>query len=53
MAVTVGAVHASPLRCLLRAASTFDGHGTPASFNARAIPATAEPTLRWAKIHCT
>jgi hypothetical protein len=37
--VTAPSVQAVPLRWVLRPGSAADGHGTPASFNARAIRA--------------
>jgi hypothetical protein len=53
IAVTAPSVHPAPLRCGLRSGSAADGHGTPASFSARAIRATECPARRWAKIHRT
>ena len=53
MVVTVPSVHPAPVRCVLRPGSAADGHGTPASFSARAIRATECPARRWAKIHRT
>jgi hypothetical protein len=46
-------VHAVPGRCGFRAGSAADGHGTPASFSARAIRATLCPASRCANIHLT
>ena len=40
-------------RCGFRAGSAADGHGTPASFSARAIRATLCPASRCANIHLT
>ena len=51
--VTVPSVHPAPERCGFLAGSAADGHGTPASFSARAIRATECPASRWAKIHRT
>src|SRR5450755_42565 len=45
--------HAVPVRCGFRPGSAADGHGTPASFSARAIRATLCPASLSAKIHCT
>ncbi len=51
--VTVPSVQPAPVRCVLRPGSAADGHGTAASFKARAIRATECPARRWAKIHRT
>jgi len=51
--VTVPRVHAVPVRCGFRAGSAADGHGTSASFSARAIRARLCPASRWANIHAT
>ena len=51
--VTVPSVQLAPVRCVFRPGSAADGHGTPASFSARAIRATECPARRWAKIHRT
>ena len=53
MVVTVPGVHPAPVRCGFRPGSAADGHGTPASFSARAIRATGCPARRWAKTHRT
>ena len=42
-----------PARCGLRPGSAADGHGTPASFNARVIRAAVCPASRCANIHDT
>jgi hypothetical protein len=46
MAVTVPSVHPAPVRCRFRAGSATDGHGTPASFKARAIRGVLCPASR-------
>jgi hypothetical protein len=51
--VTVPSVHPAAVRCGFLAGSAADGHGTPASFKARAIHATECPASRWANIHRT
>ena len=43
IAATVRSVHAAPVRCGFRPGSAADGHGTPASFNARVIRAALCP----------
>ena len=53
MVVTVPSVHPVPGRCVFRPGSEADGHGTSASFSARAIRATEWPARRWAKTHRT
>ena len=53
MAATVPSIHPAPVRCWFRAGPAADGHGTPASFKARAIRAVLCPASRWAKIHQT
>jgi hypothetical protein len=51
--VTVPSVHPAAVRCGFRLGSAADGHGTPASFSARAIRATECPASRCANIHRT
>ena len=51
--VTVPTVQLGPVRWVFRPGSAADGHGTPASFKARAIRAIEWQARRWAKIHRT
>jgi hypothetical protein len=53
IAATVRSVHPLPVRCGFRLGSAADGHGTPASFNARVIRAALCPASRWLNIHDT
>jgi hypothetical protein len=46
IAATVRSVHPLPVRCGFRLGSAADGHGTPASFNARVIRAALCPVKR-------
>jgi len=53
MVVTVPRVQPDPVRCGFLSGSAADGHGTPASFSARAIRARLCPASCCANIHAT